>query len=102
MLAAKIMGANKWQIFHKIIFWESLPHTIVSFRYAISLSLVVIIVTEMFIGTNSGIGKKIIDFQFIYDIKGVYVMIFLTGIIGYFLNKGISILESHVIHWSKN
>ena len=99
-LMAKIMGANSWQIFSKITFWETLPHTIIGFRHAVSLSLVVIIVTEMFIGTTVGLGKKIIDFQYTYNIPDMYAVILLTGIIGYLINAFFAYIGRKCTHWS--
>ena len=100
VLAAQIMGATKAQIFRWILFWESLPQTFIGLRSAISLSLVVIIVTEMFIGTNSGLGRKIIDSQITYEISTMYAVILLTGILGYLLNLLFLAVEKRVLHWS--
>lgn len=100
ILAAKIMGANQWQIFSKIIFWEIFPHVIVALRQSLSLSLMVIIVMEMFIGTSNGLGKRLVDFQIVYNINGMYAILFCIGMIGYFLNKIFSYFESSVIHWN--
>ncbi len=93
------MGATKTQIFKSVLFWESLPQTIVGFRMAVSLSLVVIIVTEMFIGTNVGIGQRIIDFQYTYDVKGMYAVILLAGLIGYLCNVSFVLVEKRFTHW---
>ncbi|MFA6889226.1 MAG: ABC transporter permease [Candidatus Woesearchaeota archaeon] len=102
VFAAKLMGASKMQILKHIFFWESLPQTLIGMRIALSFCIIVIIITEMFIGTYAGIGKKIIDFQYVYNIKGIYAMILLTGLIGYLLNIGIVYLEKRIIHWSGN
>lgn len=100
LLAATIMGATKTQIFKWILFWESLPQTFIGLRSAVSLSLVVIIVTEMFIGTTLGLGRRIIDSQMTYEINTMYAVIILTGIIGYLLNMFLFFLEKKVIHWN--
>jgi ABC-type nitrate/sulfonate/bicarbonate transport system permease component len=100
VLAAQIMGASRAQIFRWILFWESLPQTFIGLRNAVSLSLVVIIVTEMFIGTTWGLGRQIIDAQITYEIKAMYAVILLTGIVGYLLNLLFSITERQVLHWS--
>ena len=100
LLAAKIMGASKAQIFRWILFWESLPQTFIGLRSAVSLSLVLIIVTEMFIGTESGLGRRIIDSQITYEIKTMYAVILLSGIVGYFLNLLFLAVEKRVLHWS--
>ena len=100
VLAAQIMGATKAQIFRWILFWESLPQTFIGLRSAISLSLVIIIVTEMFIGTTFGLGRKIIDSQITYEIPTMYATILLTGIVGYLLNLLFLMSEKRFLHWS--
>ena len=100
VLAARIMGATKIQVFRWILFWESLPQTFIGLRSAISLSLVIIVVTEMFIGTNSGLGKKIIDSQITYEVPTMYAIILLTGIVGYLLNLVFLSIEKRFLHWS--
>ncbi len=99
ILAAKVMGASKWQVFKKVVFFESLPETFIGLRTAISWTLVVIVVTEMFIGTNIGIGHYILNAQYIYDIKGMYASIILAGLLGYLLNYTLLFLERKYIHW---
>ena len=100
VFAAKVMGASRTQIFKHISFWESLPQTFVGIRIAVSLSLIIIIVTEMFIGTTAGLGKLIVDFQYTYNISGMYAVILLTGIIGYLTNAIFIIAEKRFIHWT--
>ncbi len=100
ILAARIMGAKRHQIFRWILFWESLPQTFVGLRSAASLSLVVIIVTEMFIGTASGLGRKIIDFQITYEINAMYATILMAGIVGYAMNLAFVLAERRFLHWS--
>ena len=100
LLAARIMGATPWQTFRGILFWESLPQTFVGLRSAISLSLIIIIVTEMFIGSTSGLGHQIIDFQITYEIPSMYAVIIIVGLLGYVLNLGFALLEKHFLHWS--
>jgi ABC-type nitrate/sulfonate/bicarbonate transport system permease component len=53
----------------------------------------------MFIGTSVGLGHRIIDSQLIYNIKGLYATILLTGILGYALNFVILFLERRYVHW---
>jgi len=100
VLAAQIMGATKTQVFRWILFWESLPQTFIGLRSAVSMSLVIIIVTEMFIGTTSGLGRRIIDSQITYEIPTMYAVILLTGIIGYLLNLLFIMIEKRFLHWS--
>ena len=98
--AARFMGATPWQCFRHIIIWESLPQTFVGLRNATSLALVVIIVTEMFIGTSAGLGRRIVDFQIVYAIADMYAVILLVGLLGYALNRVLQAIEFHFLFWS--
>lgn len=100
ILATQIMGATKMQIFRLVLFWESLPQAFIGLRSAISLSLVIIIVTEMFIGTTLGLGRKIIDSQITYELSTMYAIILLTGIVGYLLNLFFLLAEKRFLHWN--
>nr|VFK60388.1 MAG: NitT/TauT family transport system permease protein [Candidatus Kentron sp. UNK]VFK69233.1 MAG: NitT/TauT family transport system permease protein [Candidatus Kentron sp. UNK] len=93
------MNATKLQIFRYLLLWEATPHIFSGLRVAASLSLALVIVTEMFIGTTTGLGKRIIDYQATYQLGALYGSIIVTGLIGYFLNKGFSTIESRIIHW---
>jgi NitT/TauT family transport system permease protein len=79
---------------------ESLPQTFIGLRSGISISLVIVIVAEMFIGTEQGLGKRIIDAQQILNVKDMYASILVTGILGYFLNMLFLLVEKRFIHWS--
>ena len=100
ILAAKVMGASRWRIFKDVLLWESLPQTFIGLRSGISIALVIVIVAEMFIGTEQGLGKRIIDAQQILNVKDMYASILITGILGYVLNMLFLFFEKRVIHWS--
>ena len=100
LLVAKIMGDSRWGRLRHVLFWESLPQTFIGLRQAVSLSLVIVVVTEMFIGTTVGIGRKIIDFQITYNVPQMYATIIIAGILGYMLNLGFLLLERRVLHWT--
>ena len=94
------MGANRWQIFKDVLVFESLPQTFIGLRSGISIALVIVIVAEMFIGTEQGLGKRIIDAQQILNVQDMYASILLTGLLGYSLNMLFLTVEKRLIHWS--
>lgn len=100
MLAAKVMGASRLQVFRDVLFFEALPQTFIGLRTAVSLALVVIIVAEMFIGSDSGLGHRIIDMQIIFDLKQMYATIIMTGVLGYGLNLLFIVAERKLVHWA--
>ncbi len=96
----KVYGFSRWKIFWKIVLPDSLPQVFVGMRTALSLALVLTVVVEMLIGSNSGLGKKIYDYHLLFDTPEMYGVIIITGAIGYSLNKGFLTLEKRTIHWS--
>ena len=99
IMIGKTLNLNQATIFRKIIFPESIPYISVGMRLAISLSLVMVIVSEMIIGTSVGLGKRILDSYLVFNIGEMYAVIILTGIIGYLLNKIYLIFEKRKLHW---
>lgn len=96
---AKTMKIKGLELFGKVVFPEALPQIFSGFRVAISLSLVLVVVTEMFIGTEAGLGKRIIDAQLVYQTADMYAAIIMTGVIGFILNKIMMFIENRVVHW---
>jgi len=100
MLLARSMQATQFQIFSKVTFYDALPYIFVGVRQALSLSLIIVIVTEMFFGSATGLGYLIYHFQLLYQTSTMYAVIILVGIIGYLINLVFVHLERRVVHWS--
>jgi sulfonate transport system permease protein len=100
ILAAKVMGASPYQIFRDVLFFESLPQTMVGLRTGISTSLVVVVVAEMFIGSDQGLGHRIIEGEQVLHITDMYSSIIVAGVIGYLLNMLFMVTDKRLIHWS--
>jgi len=100
VLAARAMGVSPFRIFTDVLVMESLPQIIVSLRNGISIALVIVIVAEMFIGSEEGLGHRIIDAQQVFDIRKMYASIIITGALGYLLNMLFLVAERRLVHWS--
>ena len=100
VMAAKVMGASNWQIFKDVLIWESLQATFVGLRSAVSMALVIVIVAEMFIGSENGLGHRIIDAQQVLNVRSMYAAILSAGALGYVLNALFLMLERRIVHWS--
>lgn len=99
LLVAKSLHKSNLEIFFTVRLMEALPTIFVGLRAAVSLAVVVIIVTEMFVGTTHGLGKVLIDSAYSYDMAKLYAVILIIGLIGYVLNKIIISLEKRIVHW---
>ena len=100
VMAAKVMGASRWQIFKDVLIWESLQPSFVGLRSAVSMALVIVIVAEMFIGSENGLGHRIIDAQQVLNVKSMYAAILSAGALGYALNVLFLLAERRIVHWS--
>jgi NitT/TauT family transport system permease protein len=100
VMAARVMGANRWQIFKDVLIWESLQPIFVGLRSGVSMALVIVIVAEMFIGSENGLGHRIIDSQQVLNVRDMYASILCAGAMGYALNIIFLVLERRIVHWS--
>lgn len=99
VLAAKVMGAGRWRVLADVYFWESLPQTFIGMRNGISLSLVIVVVAEMFIGSTDGIGHRLIEAQMLFEMPTMYAAIFAAGALGYGMNWIFLVIEKTFVHW---
>jgi NitT/TauT family transport system permease protein len=99
ILSARVMGARQRDIFWKIIIPESAPGIFAGLRVALSLSFVLIVVTEMFIGTTVGLGYQIMNAQMVYRVPEMYAGIVLAGLTGYLANLSLLRVEKRILHW---
>ncbi|MEJ2377294.1 MAG: ABC transporter permease [Pseudolabrys sp.] len=100
LLAAKVMGASRLRVLFDVMLLESLPQTFVGLRNGVSLALVIIIVAEMFIGSQDGLGHSVFDAQQLFDMPRMYAAIFAAGALGYGLNLLFIVIERRFVHWS--
>jgi acyl-CoA synthetase (AMP-forming)/AMP-acid ligase II/ABC-type nitrate/sulfonate/bicarbonate transport system permease component len=99
-MVAETMKASEAYIMAKVVLPEALPQIAAGLRLALSLSLIIVVVLEMFIGTTRGLGYLIYNAHMTYQIADMYAYIVLAGLIGYFINQGFVKLEDKVIHWA--
>lgn len=89
-------GLNKVEVFYHVVLWDSLPSVLSGTRLAVSSALVLIVVGEMFIGSDRGLGYLITDYQQSYKTVMMYSSIVDVGIFGYAVNKLVRYLEKKV------
>jgi NitT/TauT family transport system permease protein len=100
LLAAKVMGASRLRVLFDVMLRESLPQTFVGLRNGVSLALVIIVVAEMFIGSQDGLGHSVFEAQQLFEMPRMYAAIFAAGALGYGLNLLFLIIERRFVHWS--
>lgn len=98
-LMSQLYGANKFQIFRWVVFYDALPQTLIGLRVALSFSLIVEILCEMFMGSEHGVGQKITEAFTTYNTSELYALILLSGLIGYGLNRLFVSIEKKLVPW---
>lgn len=97
---ARMFGANRWQIFWRITIWEALPDTLGGMRSALSIALIVVVVSEMFIGTVAGAGQRIFQAYQRNSLETLYAIIVFMGVAGYVSNKLFIMIEKRIAFWA--
>ena len=100
LMVAKIKKTSQIKTFYKVVIPEAIPYIIAGARIGLSLALVVEIVAEMFLGSHSGLGRRIFNATSIFEMEEAYASVFVVGILGYLMNKIIILIEMRLVHWS--
>lgn len=95
------LKASKSQILRTVVFRDALPNISSGIRICISLSFVLVVVTEMFLNANKGLGKLIYDTYLQYKIPEMYAVIILLGLTGFLFNKAYILLEKRYLFWKE-
>jgi ABC-type nitrate/sulfonate/bicarbonate transport system permease component len=97
---ASVFGATTFQIFHKIIIMDAMPQIFVGLRLALAQSLIVIVVSEMFIGSEFGLGQRVYDSYLTNSMSTLYALLVILGVIGYLLNRAFLFAEARFVFWA--
>lgn len=99
VLGARLSGAKGTFLVVRVLMPSILPGLVAGWRITLSLSLIIVVVSEMFIGTRTGLGMRIYDFHLMFRSAEMYASVLVVGLIGYALNKIIEIAERRFVHW---
>jgi ABC-type nitrate/sulfonate/bicarbonate transport system permease component len=89
------LRADSLHIFQHYILFVLTKNWISNARICLNLALLITITLEMVIGSESGIGKQIIDAKNYYEINLMYFWIIVAGMLGYGLNLLVKIIETN-------
>ena len=98
--AARVLGANKRDIFFRVTVPASTPFVFVSARLGLSTSLTTLMASEI-VGGNSGIGVMIQQASGFYQMDAVLLGVILLGIIGILFEQVVRALERRLTGWQE-
>jgi ABC-type nitrate/sulfonate/bicarbonate transport system permease component len=83
----------------RVVVPSALPKMFAGLRLALSLSLIVMVFSELLPGTTNGIGFQLTDAYSTFDLPAMWAGIVLLGILGYLLNELFLVVERRVLAW---
>lgn len=95
---AKIMGANRWQQFTKVIFPASVPTIFAGLRLGLVYALLGVVFGEM-LAAKEGLGQRISFYSGSYRMQGVLATLVILAAMSLTLNAGIMRIERWFLRW---
>ena len=86
------MGWRPYELFKKLLLWETIPEIVLSARIALSTSLILATVLEMLLGARYGLGDMLLN-SMPTDKPRMYAAIIILGMLGYLLNMLFKLIE---------
>lgn len=87
------LRASRLQIFRFVVLPDAMGNILAGLRISTSIAFVLVVVTEMFLGSNDGLGKRIYDYYLAYRIPDLYATLLMLGLLGYVANTSIERIE---------
>ena len=91
-------GANKWQIFLKVLLPSSVPFVITGLRLGVGRGLMGVVVAEFF-GSTSGLGHSVFNASQNFDTANVWLGVFVLAAIGVIFIRFMYWLEKRIAPW---
>ncbi|MBF8191986.1 ABC transporter permease subunit [Nonomuraea sp. K274] len=95
----QVFRLSRAERLRRVVLPSTLPKMFAGLRLALSLSLIVMVFSELLPGTTNGIGFQITDAYSTFDLPAMWAAIVLLGVLGYLLNEVFLIVERRVLGW---
>ncbi len=92
--------ATRWQIFRIVQLPNALPYIFAGLNVGIVLSVIGTIVGE-FVGTTMGLGRLLLDFNYAFDIAGVFATLVVLSLIGVVLHSILRAVHYRLVFWQR-
>lgn len=93
-----VLGANRRQMFTKVLFPVAIPSIFGGLRLGVIYSLLGVVTSEL-IGGRNGIGVLIQQYAGLFQTEGVYALIIVLAVIAAVLNAMMGRVERHLLRW---
>ena len=97
--AARMLGANRRQIFFRVVLPSALPAIFIGMRLAIGLVYATLIAAEILAGSD-GIGWVVFNAGQFLRADYVFVGVIIIGVMGIILDRALVFTERRIVHWA--
>ncbi|CDN57757.1 Taurine ABC transporter, permease protein (plasmid) [Neorhizobium galegae bv. officinalis bv. officinalis str. HAMBI 1141] len=98
--AARVLGANDFTIFRRVIVPASLPYIMVGVRIGLGSSWATVVAAEL-IAAQSGLGFRMQQAQLYYDLPTIFVSLIAIGVLGLIMDRIVQTTDSVLTAWQE-
>lgn len=98
--AARVLGANDFTIFRRVIVPASLPYIMVGVRIGLGSSWATVVAAEL-IAAQSGLGFRMQQAQLYYDLPTIFVSLIAIGVLGLIMDRIVMALDNVLTAWQE-
>ncbi|MGK6317483.1 ABC transporter permease [Neorhizobium sp. DT-125] len=98
--AARVLGANDFTIFRRVIVPASLPYIMVGVRIGLGSSWATVVAAEL-IAAQSGLGFRMQQAQLYYDLPTIFVSLVAIGVLGLIMDRIVMALDNVLTAWQE-
>lgn len=94
-------GASRGEMIVHLLVPTVAPHLFTALRVCVSLQLILVLVAEMFLGAQQGLGTLIYDYQTVLRYEEMYFFIAVAGLLGWIVNWALETAEAKIVYWKE-
>jgi ABC-type nitrate/sulfonate/bicarbonate transport system permease component len=97
---ARSFGMGRWTQVTRVMLPAASPKIAVGMRTALSVGLILMIISEMQ-GTTNGLGFRVLSAQRSFDSAGTYAGVIVIGVVGLIVNLLFVAVEARIMRWHR-
>jgi NitT/TauT family transport system permease protein len=98
--AAKVLGANSWEVFAKCVVPAAVPHLFTGLRVAFGVSWATLVAAEL-IAANRGLGAVIQDARTFFQVPEMVAGIVLIGLSALVMDYLLRVVQRYATRWQE-
>lgn len=98
--AARVLGANDFNLFFDVVIPASFPYILVGIRLGLASAWSTLVAAEL-IASQHGLGSMIEQAGLYYQVSVIVMGIFIIGIIGFLMDRGVLWMERRLTRWQE-